>query len=67
MSDTSAINAATIGSVFIMAMAFIGSIGVLAHISGQLYKRWKWRRMERERQAALRSGVILTDKKGGGK
>ena len=55
---------ADMGELCIMAMAVIGSASVLVHISGQLYKRRRWRRMERERQAAIRAGVIL---KGGGK
>jgi hypothetical protein len=55
---------ADMGELCIMAMAVIGSASVLIHIAGQFYLRRKWRRMERERQSAIRSGVIL---KGGGK
>ena len=56
--------AAIIGGFFIVAMAVIGGIGVAAHIIGQLIERRRWRRLEAERNAAIRSGLIL---KGGGR
>jgi hypothetical protein len=48
-------------------MAVLFGLGVALHITGQLIERRRWRRLDREMKAALRSGEILTGRKGGGK
>jgi hypothetical protein len=59
---------ADIGEACIIAFAWLAGTGVALHIAGQLIERRRWRREMRrecERKAALRSGVILTGRKGG--
>jgi hypothetical protein len=56
---------ADIGELCIIAFAVLAGLGVALHIAGQLIERWRWRRMDREMRAALRSGEILTGLKGG--
>jgi hypothetical protein len=57
-------NTAATGEWCIWAMAVLFGIGVVLHLAGQLIERLRWRRMDREMKAALRSGVILTGKGG---
>jgi hypothetical protein len=54
-----------IGELCIIAFAVLAGIGVALNICGQLIDRRRWRRMDREMKAALRSGEILTGRKGG--
>ena len=56
---------ADIGELCIIANGVLAGLGVALHICGQLIERRRWRRMDREMKAALRSGVILTGRKGG--
>jgi hypothetical protein len=56
-----------IGELCIIAFGVLAGIGVALHICGQLIERRRWRRLDREMKAALRSGEILTGRKGGGK
>jgi hypothetical protein len=58
---------ADIGELCIIACGVLAGLGVALHIAGQLIERRRWRRMDREMKAALRSGEILTGRKGGGK
>ena len=60
-------NTAATGEWCIWAMAVLFGLGVALHITGQLIERRRWRRLDREMKAALRSGEILTGRKGGGK
>ncbi len=56
---------ADIGEACIIACGVLAGIGVALHIAGQVIERLRWRRMDREMKAALRSGEILTGRKGG--
>jgi hypothetical protein len=56
---------ADIGEACIIACGVLAGIGVALHLAGQLIERRRWRRMDREMKAALRSGEILTGKGGG--
>ena len=56
-----------IGELCIIAFAVLAGLGVALHVCGQLIERRRWRRLDREMAAALRSGEILTGRKGGGK
>ena len=56
-----------IGELCIIACGIMAGLGVALHICGQLIDRRRWRRMDKEMAAALRSGAILTGRKGGGK
>jgi hypothetical protein len=56
-----------IGEACINACGVLAGLGVALHIAGQLIERRRWRRMGREMAAALRSGDILTGRKGGDK
>jgi hypothetical protein len=59
---------ADIGELCIIACGVLACLGVALHIAGQLIERRRWRREMRrecERKAALRSGVLLTGRKGG--
>ena len=58
---------ADIGEACIIGCGIMAGLGVALHICGQLIDRRRWRRMDREMKAALRSGEILTGRKGGGK
>jgi hypothetical protein len=58
---------ADIGELCIIAFGIMAGIGVALHIAGQWIEGRRWRRMDREMAAALRSGEILTGRKGGGK
>jgi hypothetical protein len=55
---------ADIGEACIIACGVLAGIGVALHLAGQLIERRRWRRMDREMKAALRSGEILTGKGG---
>jgi hypothetical protein len=55
---------ADIGEACIIACGVLAGIGVVLHLAGQLIERLRWRRMDREIKAALRSGEILTGKGG---
>jgi hypothetical protein len=54
-----------IGEACIIAFAVLAGLGVALHISGQFIEWRRWRRLDREMKAALRSGEILTGKGGG--
>jgi hypothetical protein len=54
-----------IGELCIIACGVLAGLGVALHIAGQVIERLRWRRMDREMKAALRSGEILTGKGGG--
>jgi membrane protein implicated in regulation of membrane protease activity len=54
-----------IGGICLYAAAVCFGVLVVAHITAQLAANRQWRKMERERKAALRSGEILTGRKGG--
>jgi hypothetical protein len=56
-----------IGELCIIAFAVLAGLGVALHVCGQLIERRRWRRLDKEMAAALRSGEILTGRKGGGK
>ena len=43
----------------------IASVCVVLLVAAQLLAGRQWRKMERERKAALRAGEILTGRKGG--
>ena len=53
-----------IGTLCLYAAAVCFGILVAAHLAAQLLAGLQWRRMERERKAALRAGEILTGKGG---
>jgi hypothetical protein len=53
-----------IGALCLYVAAVCVGILVAAHIAAQLAAKRQWRRMERERKAALRAGEILTGKGG---
>ena len=55
---------ADIGELCIIACGVLAGLGVALHICGQLIERSRWRRLDREMKAALRSGEILTGKGG---
>jgi hypothetical protein len=55
---------ADIGEACIIAFCVLAGLGVALHLAGQLIERLRWRRMDREMKAALRSGEILTGKGG---
>ena len=56
---------ADIGEACIIAFAVLAGLGVALHIAGQWIEWRRWRRLDREMKAALRSGEILTGRKGG--
>jgi hypothetical protein len=56
-----------IGELCIIACGVLAGLGVALHIAGQLIELGRWRRLDREMKDALRSGEILTGRKGGGK
>jgi len=58
---------ADIGEACIIACGVLAGLGVALNISVQLIERRRWRRMDREMKETLRSGEILTGRKGGGK
>ena len=54
-----------IGEICLYVAAVCFGVLVVAHLAAQLAAKRQWRKMERERKAALRSGEILTGRKGG--